>query len=38
MGRFLDSAKKNLRGIELMAISSVLVATGQLFWKLSGEQ
>ena len=32
---FLASIHKNKKGIGLMAISSLFVATGQLFWKLS---
>lgn len=33
-----DSLKKNKYGIILMALSSIFVCIGQLFWKLSTEQ
>lgn len=34
----LESIKKNKYGIILMAMSSIFVCIGQLFWKLSIEQ
>ena len=35
---FLASLEKNRKGIGLMAVSSLFVATGQLFWKLSSDR
>lgn len=33
--RFMDSIKKNYKGICIILIASILTATGQMFWKLS---
>lgn len=33
---FVKSIQKNVKGISLILISSLFVAIGQLFWKLSG--
>ncbi len=34
--RFIDSIKKNYIGICIILFASLLTATGQMFWKMSG--
>lgn len=38
LSQFSESIKKNRKGIAMMMVSSLFVATGQLFWKLSAEK